>query len=266
MLLEVSNLAIAYGDKPVVEGFNLKLDKGQICAIVGESGSGKTTVIRAILGCLPALGHVTGGKIFFDGKDLGQNTPEEWRQLSGMGISMVFQDCGGTMDPIQRIRTQFVEYIQQHSDMTEEQAIERAVQMLKRMSLPNPEVVLNSYPFELSGGMNQRVGMAMAMCFSPKLLLADEPTSALDVTTQAQVVKEMMNICYEDDTAIIIVTHNLGVAAYMADHIIVMQNGHVMEEGTSAQIVNEPQTDYTRKLLAAAPQIGDAVNDFQYDF
>lgn len=265
MLLEVSDLAIAYGERPIVQGVNLKLDKGQVCAIVGESGSGKTTVIRAILGCLPGLGHVTGGKMFFDGKDLGQNTPEEWRQLSGMGISMVFQDCGGTMDPIQRIRKQFVEYIQQHSDMTEEQAIERAVQMLKRMSLPNPEVILNSYPFELSGGMNQRVGVAMAMCFSPKLLLADEPTSALDVTTQAQVVKEMMNICREDGTAIIIVTHNLGVAAYMADHLIVMQNGHVMEEGSSADIVTNPKTEYTRKLLAAAPQIGDAVNEFKYE-
>lgn len=265
MLLEVSDLAIAYGDRPIVEGVNLNLDKGQVCAIVGESGSGKTTVIRAILGCLPGLGHVTGGNMFFDGKDLRQNTPEDWRKLSGMGISMVFQDCGGTMDPIQRIRKQFVEYIQQHSDMTEEQAVERAVQMLKRMSLPNPDVILNSYPFELSGGMNQRVGVAMAMSFSPKLLLADEPTSALDVTTQAQVVKEMMNICREDGTAIIIVTHNLGVAAYMADHIIVMQNGHVMEEGSSQQIVRNPQTDYTRKLLAAAPQIGDAVHEFHYE-
>ena len=113
--------------------------------------------------------------------------------------------------------------------------------------------------------MNQRVGVAMAMSFSPKLLLADEPTSALDVTTQAQVVKEMMNICREDGTAIIIVTHNLGVAAYMADHIIVMQNGHVMEEGSSQQIVRNPQTDYTRKLLAAAPQIGDAVHEFHYE-
>lgn len=266
MLLEVSNLAIAYGDRPIVEGVSLNLDKGQVCAIVGESGSGKTTVIRAILGCLPGLGHVTGGTMFFDGKDLSKNTPEDWRKLSGMGMSMVFQDCGGTMDPIQRVRTQFVEYIQQHSDMTEEQAVERAIQMLKRMSLPNPEVILNSYPFELSGGMNQRVGVAMAMCFSPKLLLADEPTSALDVTTQAQVVKEMMNICHEDDTAIIIVTHNLGVAAYMADHLIVMQNGHVMEEGSSADIVTNPKTEYTRKLLAAAPQIGDAVHEFGYDF
>ena len=256
MLLEVSNLAIAYGDRPIVEGVSLNLDKGQVCAIVGESGSGKTTVIRAILGCLPGLGHVTGGTMFFDGKDLSKNTPEDWRKLSGMGMSMVFQDCGGTMDPIQRIRTQFVEYIQQHSDMTEEQAVERAIQMLKRMSLPNPEVILNSYPFELSGGMNQRVGVAMAMCFSPKLLLADEPTSALDVTTQAQVVKEMMNICHEDDTAIIIVTHNLGVAAYMSDQLVVMKNGVIEDMGDRDYMLNGNHSAYTQMLLDAVPSLG----------
>jgi len=255
MLLEVSNLSIAYGSNPIVHGADLKLDSGEVMAIVGESGSGKTTIIRAILGCLPNMGKVTGGEIIFDGKNLLENSEDEWLKLSGTDISMVFQDSGSMLDPIQRIGTQFVEYIQQHSDMGEQEATERATEMLKRMHLANPENVMKSYPFELSGGMRQRVGVAMGMFFKPKLLLADEPTSALDVTTQAQVVSEMMHICKEDGTAIIIVTHNLGVAAYMADQIIVMKYGDIVERGTSKEVIDNPQSDYTKKLLAAVPQI-----------
>ena len=143
-----------------------------------------------------------------------------------------------------------------------EEAEQSAIAMLAKMNLPNPERIMTSFPFELSGGMMQRVGVAMGMYFKPQLLLADEPTSALDVTTQAQVVEEMMQICRKDNTAIIIVTHNLGVAAYMADEIIVMQNGHVVERGTSDYIINHAQKDYTKELLAAVPQIGDEVHDY----
>lgn len=257
MLLEVSNLSISYGDHPIVDDVSLSLDEGKVIAIVGESGSGKTTVIRAILGCLPNEGRVTGGSIVFNGKDLLKNTPEEWRRISGRDISMVFQSSGSMMDPIQTIGKQFVEYIREHADMTEEEAAKQAVAMLARMNLPNPETIMELFPFELSGGMNQRVGVAMGMFFQPKLLLADEPTSALDVTTQAQVVEEMMGICRDDNTAIIIVTHNLGVAAYMADEIIVMRYGDIIERGTSEEIVDHPKEDYTKELLDAVPQIGD---------
>ena len=238
MLLEVSNLSISYGDHPIVHDVSLSLDEGKVIAIVGESGSGKTTVIRAILGCLPNEGRVTGGSIVFNGKDLLKNTPEEWRKVSGRDISMVFQSSGSMMDPIQKIGKQFVEYILEHVDITEEEAAKQAVEMLRRMNLPNPETIMDLFPFELSGGMNQRVGVAMGMFFQPKLLLADEPTSALDVTTQAQVVEEMMGICRDDNTAIIIVTHNLGVAAYMADEIIVMRYGDIIERGTAEEIVD----------------------------
>lgn len=261
MLLEVSKLSVAYSGQPMVEAVDIALDTGGVLAIVGESGSGKTTVIRAVLGCLPHEGRVSGGTITFNGKDLLANTPEEWRRLCGTQLAMVFQDSGSMMDPIQRIGGQFVEYIQEHSPMSREEATKAAIEMLGRMHLANPENVMNSYPFELSGGMNQRVGVAMAMFFKPRLLLADEPTSALDVTTQAQVVKEMMGICREDGTAIIIVTHNIGVAAYMADQIMVMREGRVLERGKSGDIINAPQTDYTRELLEAVPQIGDVIHD-----
>lgn len=262
MLLEVSNLSISYGDHPIVHDAALKLDAGEVIAIVGESGSGKTTIIRAILGCLPNEGHVTGGSIVFDGKDLVKNTPDEWRAVSGREITMIFQSSGSMLDPIQHIGKQFVEYIRQHISISEEDAAARAVDMLKRMNLPNPENIMTSFPFELSGGMMQRVGVAMGMFFKPRILLADEPTSALDVTTQAQVVEEMMRICREDNTAIIIVTHNLGVSAYMADEIVVMRNGRIVERGTSEDIINRPQNDYTKELLAAVPQIGEAKHDY----
>lgn len=261
MLLEVNNLSIAYGEKPIVYDVNIRLDAGKVLAIVGESGSGKTTIIRAILGCLPTGGHVTSGEILFNGKNLLENSEEEWRKVSGRTITMVFQSSASMLDPIQTIGKQFVEYIQEHEPISKEEAEQKAVAMFKKMNLPNPESILQRFPFELSGGMNQRVGVAMGMCFKPNLLLADEPTSALDVTTQAQVVEEMMKICREDNTAIIIVTHNLGVAAYVADELMVMRYGHVVERGTSEQILNHPQQEYTKELLAAVPQIGEMVHE-----
>ena len=169
---------------------------------------------------------------------------------------MIFQDSGNMMNPIQTIGKQFIEYIQTHSDMTKAQANDKAVEMLTRMNLPNPENILASYPFELSGGMRQRVGIAMAITFKPQLLLADEPTSALDVTTQAQIVKELLSIARTSGTAMIVVTHNIGVASYMSDKIMVMSQGRVVEYGTAEEVIKNPQHEYTRELLASVPQIG----------
>ncbi|MGL5514461.1 MAG: ATP-binding cassette domain-containing protein, partial [Sporomusa sp.] len=211
---------------------------------------------RAILGCLPHEGRVSGGRIVFEGKNLLENTPDEWRRLCGTRAAMVFQDSGSMMNPIRRIGVQFVEYIREHSPLTKQEAAAMANEMLRKMQLPNTENIMNSYPFELSGGMRQRVGVAMAMVFKPRLLLADEPTSALDVTTQAQVVKEMMDICQTDKTAIIIVTHNIGVAAYMSDQLAVMQAGQIVELGKTDEIIARPQSLYTKELLNAVPQVG----------
>ena len=256
MLLEVKNLHIQYAGTEMVHGISFSLDSGEVLSLVGESGSGKTSVIRAILGCLPHEGRVNEGEIIFSGVNMLENTPKMWRDISGRNISMIFQDSGSMMNPIRTIGSQFVEYILEHSSMEPQKAEKEAKEMLERMQLPNPDTIMDSFPFELSGGMRQRVGVAMAMFFRPQLLLADEPTSALDVTTQAQVVKELMKICREDGTAIILVTHNLGVATYMSDKIMVMQNGHVVEEGTSEAIIENPQANYTKELLHSVPQIG----------
>ena len=256
MLLEVKNLHIQYAGTEMVHGISFSLDSGEVLSLVGESGSGKTSVIRAVLGCLPHEGRVNEGEIIFSGVNMLENTPKMWRDISGRNISMIFQDSGSMMNPIRTIGSQFVEYILEHSSMEPQKAEKEAKEMLERMQLPNPDTIMDSFPFELSGGMRQRVGVAMAMFFRPQLLLADEPTSALDVTTQAQVVKELMKICREDGTAIILVTHNLGVATYMSDKIMVMQNGHVVEEGTSEAIIENPQANYTKELLHSVPQIG----------
>lgn len=257
MLLEVKDLNISYGDKLTVSGVNLELNTGEIMSVVGESGSGKTTVIRAIMGCLPDRGHVSGGSIIFEGRDMLKNTPKEWRQLCGREMSMIFQDSGNMINPIRRIGEQFVDYIRTHApEKTKAEAAEMAKDMLNKVRLPNPESIMQSYPFELSGGMRQRVGIAMAMVFRPKLLLADEPTSALDVTTQAQIIRQIVDIRNEFGVAVILVTHNLGVASYVSNKLVVMKNGRVVESG-KREVISNPQDAYTKQLLAAVPVVGE---------
>ena len=255
-MLEIKDLAIQYGKQaPTIEHFNLSMKKGEIVSVVGESGSGKTTVIRAVLGALAGGGKVAAGDIVFQGKSLLNNSKDEWRQLGGTKMSMIFQDCGGTLNPIRKIGSQYVEYICTHSNESKQEAWALGVSMLEKMRLPDAENIMNSYPHQLSGGMRQRVGIAMAMTFNPELLLADEPTSALDVTTQAQIVRQMMELRDNFGTSIIIVTHNLGVAAYMADQLIVMQYGKVVDRGTRDEVMNHPTNDYTKRLLASVPEM-----------
>jgi len=258
MLLDVKNLAVSYGKnpRPTIEGVSFDLDDGEILAIVGESGSGKTTVIRAILNVLPGGGHVSNGSMTFDGKNLLELDAGGWRALRGKNISMIFQDSGNMMNPVHTIGKQFVEYIQVHSDLDRRAAWLMATEKLEMMNLPDPENILNSYTFELSGGMRQRVGIAMAITFQPKLLLADEPTSALDVTTQAQIVGELMFITRGSGAAMIIVTHNIGVASYLADNLMVMSGGRIVEYGKTEDVINHPRAEYTKNLLASVPEIG----------
>ena len=255
-MLELKDVTISYKNRPTVRNFHLTLEQGKICSIVGESGSGKTTVIRAVLGLLGGGGKVTEGEILFEGKSLLSNTKEEWRKLRGTDISMIFQDSGAMTNQTRIIGKQFVEYIRTHKNMMKKDAWDMGIKMLERMRLPSGDNIMKSYPFQLSGGMRQRVGIAMAMTFQPKLLLADEPTSALDVTTQAQIVRQMMELRDEYKTSIIVVTHNLGVAAYMADSIIVMKNGEIVDAGDREQILHHSQSDYTKNLLDAVPSLG----------
>ncbi len=257
-LLEIRDLSVGYGKhpRPAVAHVSLQVRQGEVVSIVGESGSGKTTVIRAVMGLLPSGGRVTGGEILFEGSSLLGRTKEELRALRGSRISMIFQDSGAMINPIRRIGDQYVEYIRTHEKLSKKDAFARGVEMLERMRLPDGKNIMNSYPFQLSGGMRQRVGIAMAMTFEPRLLLADEPTSALDVTTQAQIVRQIMELRERWNTSVIIVTHNIGVAAYMADELLVMQHGKVVERGTREDVIQHPADDYTRRLLAAVPQMG----------
>ena len=249
-MLEIKDLSVRYGKQaPTIEHFNLNMKKGEIISVVGESGSGKTTVIRAVLGALAGGGKVTQGDILFNGKSLLTNTKDEWRQLRGTRISMIFQDCGGTLNPIRKIGSQFVEYICTHSKVSKDEAWKKGVSMLEKMRLPEAENIMNSYPHQLSGGMRQRVGIAMAMTFNPELLLADEPTSALDVTVQKQVVEELLMMRKEYQTAMILVTHNIGVVRAMADRILVLQNGTVRDYGETKNVLDHSQDPYTQKLM-----------------
>ena len=241
-LLEIKNLNINYKNSiKAVKDVNFTLEDNQIISIVGESGSGKSTLIRAILKLLPM-----GGEI-----DIISLNKNELNKLRGKDIGMIFQDPNSTMDPIKTIEKQFIEYILEHNDMPKKEAIELAKEYLLKLNLTDVDRVLKSYPFELSGGMKQRVAIAMAMAQSPRLLLADEPTSALDVTVQAQVIKELKRIRENFKTAIILVTHNMGVAAYISDKIAVMKSGEIIEFGDKEQIIKNPQKEYTKSLLNA---------------
>ena len=251
-LLEIKNLNINYKNSiKAVKNVSLTLEDNQIISIVGESGSGKSTLIRAILKLLPTGGKIESGNIFFLEKDILTLNKKELNKLRGKDIGMIFQDPNSTMDPIKTIEKQFIEYILEHNNISKKEAIDLAKKYLLKLNLIDVERVLKSYPFELSGGMKQRVSIAMAMAQNPKLLLADEPTSALDVTIQAQVINELKKIRENFKTSIILVTHNMGVAAYISDKIAVMRNGEIVEFGDRDQIIKNPQHDYTKSLLNA---------------
>ena len=255
-MLELKNVTICYNKIPTVKNFSMKLSRGEICSLVGESGSGKTTVIRAVLGLLSGGGTVTEGDILFEGNSLLSNSASQWRKLRGTDISMIFQDSGAMLNPTKKIGNVFVEYIRTHEKLSKAEAWKKGCKMLERMRLADADHIMHSYPFQLSGGMRQRVGIAMAMTFQPKLLLADEPTSALDVTTQAQIVRQMTELRDEFGTSIILVTHNLGVAAYMSDFIVVMKNGEITDMGDREYILHGSHSAYTDNLMEAVPSLG----------
>lgn len=255
-MLKFNNVTISYGNNPTVKDFSLHVEQGQVVSLVGESGSGKTTVIRAALGLLPGGGKVTDGDILYNGKSVLTLSNAQWSKMRGTEISMIFQDSGAMMNPTKKVGDVFVEYLQTHEKISKKDAWNKGIMMLEKMRLPSGDNIMRSYPFQLSGGMRQRVGIAMGMTYSPKLLLADEPTSALDVTTQAQIVRQMMALRDVYGTSIIVVTHNLGVAAYMSDYIVVMKHGVIEDQGDRDHILHHSENEYTRKLLEAVPSLG----------
>lgn len=252
-LLEFSHTEIRYGSRTAVENLSLTVSPGEILGIVGESGSGKSTVVKAAMGLLGPEGAVTGGKILFRGQDLSALTPEQMRRLRGRKMGMVFQNCTAALCPIRTVWEQLRESVGR--ELPKKEIRSRALELMERVHLTDGERVLQSYPFELSGGMNQRVGIVMAMLRRPDLLLADEPTSALDVTVQKQVVEEMLGLREVYGTAIVLVTHNIGVVERMADRVAVMHRGRLVEWGDREQVLRSPKAEYTRALIAAVPRL-----------
>ncbi|MDW8802897.1 ABC transporter ATP-binding protein [Clostridium sp. A1-XYC3] len=255
-ILKVKSLSIKYGkEAPVVKNVNMLIGHKEIVGIVGESGSGKSTLIRSILGLLPKGSSISSGEIIFKEKNLLECSKKEWREIRGTRIGMVFQDAGRSLTPIRKIGDQFIESIRSHFSISKADAYNEAVKMLKKMYLKKEDNIMNSYPFQLSGGMKQRAAIAMAMTMEPELLLADEPTSALDPTVQAQIVRQMMELRNNFNTSIIIVTHNIALASYICDTIGVMHQGELVEWGTREQIIDSPGCEHTKNLLSAVPQL-----------
>ncbi|MDR2405235.1 MAG: ABC transporter ATP-binding protein [Deltaproteobacteria bacterium] len=254
--IEIKNLSVKYGKTRVVKGFKLNVEKGQVVSFVGESGSGKTTVARSIMGLLPKAASVErGSSIVLDGDELLNYSPKDWSKIRGTKIAMIFQDSGNMLNPIRTIGNQFAEYILAYKSVSKKEALAQAEELLLKTGLRDPKSVLANYPFNLSGGMRQRVGIAMAMTFNPELLLADEPTSALDVTTQKQVIAELLELQKEHHMTIILVTHNLGVASFISDNIVVLKNGGTAEIGSPMELLNNPKNPYTKSLLEAIPSL-----------
>lgn len=258
-MLKIENLSVRYrgNQQASVDNFQLSMKKGEIIGIVGESGSGKSTVLKAVLGALSKETAVSG-TIDFQGRSLLQQSPADWQKMRGTTLSMIFQDTNASLNPIRKIGKQYVEYIQQHEKISKEAAYQKAVAVLAKMQLKDVPAIMDSYPHQLSGGMCQRVGIAMGMTFNPEILLADEPTSALDVVVQEQIVEELLSLRQDFATSIILVTHNLAMAAYMADQLIVMEKGRIVDSGSVLKVLEQPQSDYTKKLLAAVPDMEEA--------
>ena len=255
-ILEIEKLNVSYHGTSILQDINMKVEKGEILGIVGESGSGKSTLLKAIIGLLGDNGRVESGRVSFDQVDLLRISKKELRNIRGTQLGMVFQNPGMSFNPIRKIGSQFLEALKNHRKIDEAQAMKQILDMFAKLGLGDGKRILNSYPFELSGGMNQRVAIALAMIMNPQLLLADEPTSALDVTVQAQCVKEMMDLRDHFGTTIIIVTHNMGVVSHMADKVAVMYAGDLVEYGSKTDVLNHPEHPYTKALIASIPQIG----------
>jgi len=254
-VLSYENVDISYNGNTVVKDINFKLDEGEILGIVGESGSGKTTVIKAAMNLLGKGGLVTRGDIWFKGMDIPDLSDKQMRKINGPEIGMIFQNSGSAFCPIRTVGDQLYEAMRAHEKISKEDFRIKATELFEKIGFNDVQRILKSYPFELSGGMQQRVGVAAAMLMNPKVLLADEPTSALDVSIQKLVIDEMLKVREMFGTSMIIVSHNIGVIGAMADNVIVMKEGQVIEYGAGDEVLNSPKEEYTKKLMSAVPRL-----------
>jgi peptide/nickel transport system ATP-binding protein len=258
-LVEISNLKTTFdtnsGTVEALRGINLTINEGERVGLVGESGSGKSVTARSILQLIDSPGEIVDGTISFDGRDLLELSSDEMQRVRGRDITMIFQDPSMSLDPVYSIRNQMVEAIGHNRNVDDDRAEEIAVDYLELVDMPNPERVLGSYPHELSGGMKQRVSIAMTLGFDPDLVIADEPTTALDVTVQKNVLEIFKNVVEQEDLSVLWITHNLGVVAEFCDKIGVIYAGEIVEYGTVYDIFDNPTHPYTRELLRTIPSI-----------
>lgn len=258
-VLEVKNLKTVFKSRGqevnAVRGVSLTVGEGEIVGLVGESGSGKSVTMKAILGILPENAEVSSDCMKLNGKELSGLSEDEYRRLRGKEMTMIFQDPMTALNPLIKIGKQLSEVIRRHSGLSKKAANERALEMLAKVGIPMPEQRMNQYPHEFSGGMRQRVLIAMALACEPGLLIADEPTTALDVTIQAQILDLLKELEGEYRTSIVLITHDMGVVATVCSKIAIMYGGLIMESGTAEEIFYEPKHPYTKALLRAIPSL-----------
>lgn len=268
-ILTVKNLKtyffLASGVSKAVDGVSFSLERGKTLGIVGESGSGKSVTASSLIRLLPKnIGKIVDGEIIFDGKDMRNISDKELLEIRGRDISVIFQDPMTSLDPVFKIGDQMVELIRAHNDVTKEEAYKRAIEVLKLVNIPEPESRMGAYPYELSGGMCQRVMIAMAVSCHPKFMIADEPTTALDVTVQSQVLKLLKGLQKKTDTAILMITHNLGIVWEMCDTVMVMYAGKTVEYTSMKELYSNPLHPYTWGLLDSMPTLtGDSRDELR---
>jgi dipeptide transport system ATP-binding protein len=256
--VDIENLVVEFpssvGPLRAVDGVSLTLDQGEILGIVGESGSGKSVAMLAVMGLVPYPGEVSADRLLVGGRDLLTASDAARRKLVGKDMAMIFQEPATSLNPCFTVGFQIIETLRVHENMGRQSARRRAIELLEQVGIPAPKSRLGAFPHQLSGGMNQRVMIAMAIACNPKLLIADEPTTALDVTIQAQILDLLLSLQRERGMALILITHNMSVVAEIAQRVVVMYSGQVMEERATAGLFDSPQHPYTAALLAARPE------------
>jgi len=265
-LLDIKNLKVEFPSRhgvfTAVEGVDLTLDQGEILGIVGESGAGKSTIGNAVIGLLERPGRMAEGEIHLDGERIDQLDENRLRAMRGRRIGMIFQDPLTSLNPLETIEAQLVETIELHMKLGQEKARARAVDLLDQVGIPDPGERIKQYPHQFSGGMRQRVVIALALCADPEVIIADEPTTALDVSVQAQILDLMKGLCRERNVGMILITHDMGVIAETADRVAVMYHGKLVELGKTGQILGNPKHDYTKSLISAVPRPDQRVERF----